>query len=117
MILPNRMLEIVATDEGAALVELAEECCELAKASLKIVRICAGRTPAPMNAARENMVEEIADVMVMLGAAKKMLSPVELLRVRKVAKEKEKRMYGRLLEEDADGCTYPGAAAGAEKEA
>ena len=50
--------------EEELLCQLAEECNELAKAALKLRRVLAGKNPTPVTEeqARENLLEEIADV-------------------------------------------------------
>lgn len=55
--------------EAAVLEQLAEECAELAQAALKMARIERGDNPTPvtMQKAKENLVEEIADVNVCLN--------------------------------------------------
>ena len=52
--------------EAAVLEQLAEECAELAQAALKMARIERGENPTPvtMKMAKENLLEEIADVNV-----------------------------------------------------
>lgn len=61
-----------AVGPHALLDQLTEECCELGKAAMKVVRAMGEGTPTPMSMgeARENLVEEIADVMVMLTLLK-----------------------------------------------
>ena len=51
---------------GERLAQLAEECAELGQAVLKYRRVCEGKNPTPvtMDAARENVLEEIADVLL-----------------------------------------------------
>ena len=55
--------------EAAVLEQLAEECAELAQAALKMARIERGENPTPvtMKTAKENLLEEIADVIVCLN--------------------------------------------------
>lgn len=93
----SAMKDIVAMDDVAVLLELAEECNELAKAATKLALVRAGRKPVPEDTARENLIEEMADVQVELHAARLLLSPAERLRMRAGAREKEQRMYDRLL--------------------
>lgn len=45
--------------------QLAEECIELAHASLKLIRAMRGETPLPIEKARASFLEEVADVRVM----------------------------------------------------
>ena len=50
------------------LCQLAEECAELSKASLKLRRVYDGKNPTPISLeeARENFFEELADVMLLI---------------------------------------------------
>lgn len=50
--------------ECEMLSQLAEECCELGQAALKLRRVLDGRNPTPKTEeeARENLLEEISDV-------------------------------------------------------
>lgn len=61
-----------AVGPHALLDQLTEECCELGKAAIKVVRAMGEGTPTPVSLgeARENLVEEIADVMVMFTLLK-----------------------------------------------
>ena len=61
-----------AVGPHALLDQLTEECCELGKAALKVVRAMGEGTPTPVSVgeARERLVEEIADVMVMFALLK-----------------------------------------------
>ena len=47
---------------------LAEECCELAQAALKMARIMRGENPTPktMERVKENLIEEVTDVELCL---------------------------------------------------
>lgn len=53
---------------GDLLCQLAEEASELAKAALKLRRAEDGKNPTPVTVeeAQENVVEEVADVMLVL---------------------------------------------------
>ena len=50
------------------LIQLAEEASELSQAALKLVRAKHGSTPMTEQEARQNLLEEIADVNVCLVA-------------------------------------------------
>lgn len=52
--------------EDYLLRQLAEECAELAQAALKVIRTRHGETPITPEEARGKLLEEIADVMVMM---------------------------------------------------
>ena len=56
--------------EEELLCQLAEECAELSKAALKLRRVLSGKNPTPVteNQARENLLEEIADVTLCMDA-------------------------------------------------
>ncbi len=94
----EKMAEIIAKDDNAILVELAEECSELAQAALKLVRIRCGRSPEDETVARANLIEELADVNVMWSTALKLMQPTEEMCLWKMADLKEKRMRDRLGE-------------------
>lgn len=59
----HKLLE--ATGEEYMLRQLAEENCELAQASLKLVRAMNGETPMSIADARAAFLEEYADVLLM----------------------------------------------------
>lgn len=75
------------------------------QAALKLMRIRCHRSPADEERARESLIEEMADVQVMLGAARELLTPAEVLGMRATIKYKQKRMQMRLEENEnaADG--------------
>lgn len=52
--------------EAAMLEQLAEECCELGQAALKMARIIRKEnpTPVPLDEAKENILEEFNDVLM-----------------------------------------------------
>ena len=74
---------------------LAEECCELGQASLKLRRVFdkSNPTPTPEDVAIENFEEEIADVLLYLEQID--YSHVEVARIMNV---KRKRWESRLEE-------------------
>ena len=64
----SRMKEIVAKyGDEYMLRQLAEECCELAQAALKVIRAKHKETPMRMDEAEEKFLEEVADVDVLLA--------------------------------------------------
>lgn len=81
--------------------QLAEECIELAHASLKLIRAMRGETPLPIEKARASFLEEVADVRVMYLVLSRMLGHDEILSIQEQSKEKECRMIERLLGEGA----------------
>ena len=99
----SKMDDIIALGEDMVLLELNEECCELAQAAAKIIRVKEGRSPVPMAQARANLIEEMGDVLIQIRIAKRLLTPTELLRLNHSSREKEQRMYERLLGGKKDG--------------
>lgn len=93
----SRAAEVIALGEDMVFVELAEECCELAQIALKITRIRKGRSPMPEDAARIKLIEEMGDLLAEIRIAKQLLTPAEVLQVHRGSREKEQRMYDRLL--------------------
>ena len=95
-----RMKEIIEKySEEYMLRQLAEECCELAQAAMKLVRVWNKETPMREDEAREHLVEEIADVHVMAGAVfQHMLSKAEQECVDEVCESKKSRMFVRMLD-------------------
>lgn len=79
--------------------QLAEECIELAHASLKLIRAMRGETPLPIEKARAFFLEEVADVRVMLTALDKTLDVDGRVRMIEQAAAKDRRMAARLLGE------------------
>ena len=83
--------------EEYVLRQLAEECSELSKAALKMIRAQRRETPVLPLDARDNFIEELADVQNMIRAAKELLSPDEEMKLLTVRREKEDRWYSRML--------------------
>lgn len=96
----DRMGEIIKKyGEEYMLRQLAEECCELAQAAMKLIRARRKETPMREDEAREHFVEEIADVVVMWDAIFcKMLFKSEQECVRELSVSKTNRMYERMLD-------------------
>lgn len=61
---------IAATGPEYMLRQLAEECCELGHAALKTVCAIYGETPVSLGEAHEMLIEETADVLVMINILK-----------------------------------------------
>lgn len=79
--------------------QLAEECCELAQACLKMVRVEKKTTPMRMDEAWERLLEEFGDVMLMMEMVEFMfLSEHDKETILEISERKEKRMYDRLLD-------------------
>lgn len=89
-----------AYGEEYILRQLAEECAELCQASLKLVRAMHGETPLSVLEAKEHLLEEMADVEVMMCLADKaMLSDAARMHMNAVYCFKQQRMIERLLGE------------------
>ncbi len=83
---------------GYLLRQAAEECCELAQAALKVVRAEEKTTPMTLPEARESLIEEMADVQLMLDyMMAELISSAENRRLHNIMDEKEARMYRRLI--------------------
>lgn len=79
--------------------QLAEECCELAQATLKVIRAKRKETPMRADEAYEHLVEELADVSLMQDVViHTMLSERQRKDITAIKALKEKRMYERLLD-------------------
>ena len=83
--------------EPEMLSQLAEECCELGKAALKLRRVLDGRNPTPKTEeeARADLIEEVADVYNVVGF---LLQAEEMLEVYNIIQRKKDRWLGRLEE-------------------
>ncbi|MBR3239135.1 MAG: hypothetical protein IKF99_11925 [Oscillospiraceae bacterium] len=87
--------------------QLAEESSELCQASLKMVRSMRGETPVRMTEAYEHVLEEVADIEVMLHVLKTaVLNDGANAKVAAIFQKKKDRMIDRMLEGeclDSDG--------------
>lgn len=81
--------------EDYLLRQLAEECAELAQAALKVIRTRHGETPVTPEEARANLLEEIADVMVMMDLVFE--NDDEIGAVDEIMDAKIERMLYRLM--------------------
>lgn len=90
----------------ALLEQLAEECCELAQASLKMARKLRDENPTPKSIEdiRDNLVEEIADVDVCLDRLEDETDIVDRLELTTIEIDKKKRWQERL--EQHSGIDY-----------
>lgn len=79
--------------------QIAEECMELGHAALKLVRAQRGETPVSLGEAQRAVIDEAADVRVMLNVLDKMLGVDGRVRMIEQAIAKERRMAARLLGE------------------
>lgn len=84
----------------AALEQLAEECCELGQAALKLARKLRGENPTPKSEVecRNALREEMADVLVCMEALS-LAGATTKEAVDEIADEKRKRWIGRLSED------------------
>lgn len=96
----SRMKEIVEKyGEEYMLRQLAEECNELSQAALKLIRARHKETPMREDEATEHLIEEIADVTVMLkGIYDTMFDAAMMDAVNDIHIEKVARMYERMLD-------------------
>ena len=77
--------------------QLAEECMELGHAALKLIRAQRGETPVPLDEAKTALIDEAADVRVMLNVLNDMLDADERVWLMVQAATKNQRMVARLL--------------------
>ena len=79
--------------------QLAEESAELCQASLKMVRVMNHESPVRWGEAQEHLLEEVADVLTMVGILQDATLTFEALhKIEDIRAEKEKRMRERMLE-------------------
>lgn len=76
--------------------QLAEECCELGQAALKMVRVMNGETPVRREAAFSKYLEELGDVITMSQLALEGLHHTEREEVFDTVDFKRQRMSDRL---------------------
>jgi NTP pyrophosphatase (non-canonical NTP hydrolase) len=78
--------------------QLAEECNELAQASLKLIRVWHKETPMREDEAIEHLLEEIADVTIMLnGVTLDMLDREQRDTVYDIQMQKMDRWHDRMI--------------------
>ncbi len=96
----SRMKEIAEKyGEEYVLRQLAEECTELAQAALKLIRAKRKETPMRESEAQEHLIEEIADVTVMLQALYDTVVNDEMKdAICELHGSKTLRMYDRMLD-------------------
>ena len=82
--------------------QLAEECCELAQASLKLVRAVKGETPVSVADARAAFLEEYADVtlMTLIFMSADIISDKESMDVENIIADKLARFVKRVILKD-----------------
>lgn len=80
--------------------QLAEESSGLCHAALKLVRVMREETPVRWQEGQEHLLEEIADVEVMLDMiTTTMLTTEARLQIEHIYASKQKRMKERMLED------------------
>lgn len=86
----NMIVNAIGTP--AALEQLAEECCELGHAALKMARIMRGENPTPVKAAEamSMLTEEVADIRVCLNALRDMIPETAKLEASKMQRWKDR---------------------------
>lgn len=85
------------TSEEYMLRQLAEECTELAQAALKVIRAANRETPVHTRDARLALVEEVADVKVMLRIFDSaVLTAAEVKHVGEIQAAKMQRFSDRI---------------------
>ena len=83
--------------------QLSEECGELVQSSLKLIRVWKKETPVTEEKAREKLVEEMADVLLMLRYVRdEVLTSAESLKITDIMNDKAVRMYRRMILGEAD---------------
>ena len=83
--------------------QMAEECCELAQAALKYIRAVRKETPMRIDEAIEHLMEEIADVRLMIDAVSEtVLSKRDVDDVQAIKEQKLDRWKKRLIDGDMD---------------
>lgn len=98
--------KILSVDRRAKLEQLAEECCELGKACMKLIRAEGNGNPcsASFEEAADKVVEEWSDVLVAGEYLMEMLQPdcrYDIsARVEEIAEGKIKRWQERVKEAD-----------------
>lgn len=79
--------------------QLAEEASELCQAALKLVRMLHGETPVTQTQAQEKLIEETADLLVIIGILRKsVLTDDGSRKIDAIQAAKGKRMRERMLE-------------------
>lgn len=79
---------------------LAEECCELAQAALKMRRVEADFMPSDGHVVLESIREEIADVLLCLDLLSTQLAQTDVPDVEVMYNKKLDRLYKRLVKHD-----------------
>lgn len=80
--------------------QLAEESAELCQAALKLVRVMREETPVRWQEGQANLLEEIADVKIMIDMMEGSVITTEArLQIEHIYTQKEKRMKTRMLED------------------
>lgn len=96
----NRFSEIIKKyGKEYVLRQLAEECNELSQAALKLIRSWRKETPMREDEAYERLVEEFADVLLMIYMVRsEILNDDQNRGITEMWNIKEERMYERMLD-------------------
>lgn len=79
--------------------QLAEECAELTQAALKVIRAQKKETPMRIDEAMEHLMEELADVEVMMdGVRTGVLNAQQRWAIVEIEGRKKDRMRERMLD-------------------
>ena len=83
--------------------QLSEECGELVQASQKLIRAWRKETPVSEKEARQKLVEEIADVLLMcMYVRDEVLTSAESRAITDTMNDKAVHMYRRMILGEAD---------------
>lgn len=83
--------------------QLSEECGELVQASLKLIRVWNKETPASEEECRQKLVEELADVELMICWVRDhVLTMEESMQINRTMDDKAVRAYRRMILGEAD---------------
>ena len=88
---------VQATSAEYMLRQLAEECCELSQAALKLIRAHNRETPVKIPQAIDALVEEIADTLLMIDVVRYGVIPSKPLDIAKMYSNKWHRFKDRVL--------------------
>lgn len=79
--------------------QLAEECAELTQAALKVIRARKNETPMRIDEAMEHLMEELADVEVMMdGVRTGVLDAQQRWTIVEIESRKKNRMRERMID-------------------
>ena len=94
---PMKLLAYVMSKDHYLLRQTAEECCELAQACMKFIRADKGETPMTREQAWAKILEEYADVQLMLHMVETLLDNKSRDEIVKTYGDKWERCDDRLI--------------------